>query len=124
VQECIGFSTNKGGSSPYRRSRLFFAKFGAAIDPAPARLRRRGAMNAIGDAIAEAPVAPPDLRLTARGLLRLELFPPPADLAPYVTTFFRMRSEEQAIRDVQPSSIGLLGIMARGSPASASSTGA
>ena len=72
-------------------------------------------MSAVGDAIAEAPVAPPDLRLTARGLLRLELFPPPADLAPYVTTFFRMRSEERAIRDVQPSSIGLLGVMARGS---------
>ena len=63
----------------------------------------------------EPAVAPSDLRLTSRGLLELELFPAPASLAPYVTTFFRMRSEERAIRDVQPSSIGLLGIMARGS---------
>ena len=41
----------------------------------------------------EAPAAPvrPDLRLTDRGLLRLELFPAPAEVAPYVTTFFRMR---------------------------------
>ena len=64
---------------------------------------------------AEAAAAPTDLRLTSRGLLKLELFPAPAELAPFVTTFFRMRSEERAIRDVQPSSIGLLGIMARGS---------
>ena len=64
---------------------------------------------------AEPTVAPPDLRLTSRGLLQLELFAPPPDLTPFVTTFFRMRSDERAIRDVQPSSIGLLGVMARGS---------
>ena len=56
----------------------------------------------------------PDLRLTDRGLLRLEIFAPPAALAPYVTTFFRMRCDERTIRDVQPSSIGLLAVMARG----------
>ncbi|MCA1661866.1 MAG: helix-turn-helix domain-containing protein [Novosphingobium sp.] len=56
----------------------------------------------------------PDIRLTDRGLLRLEIFPPPAALTPYVTTFFRMRCDERSIRDVQPSSIGLLAVMARG----------
>lgn len=58
---------------------------------------------------------PADIRLTDRGLLRLEIFPPPEALAPYVTTFFRMRCDEPVIRDVQPSSIGLLAVMARGS---------
>lgn len=56
-----------------------------------------------------------DARLTQQGLLKLELFPPPAALAPYITTFFRMRCDERAIRDVQPSSIGLMAAMARGS---------
>lgn len=58
---------------------------------------------------------PLDALLTQQGLLRLELFPPPAALAPYITTFFRMRCEEHAIRDVQPSSIGVMAVMARGS---------
>ena len=57
----------------------------------------------------------PDARLTQQGLLRLELFPPPAALTPYLTTFFTMRCDEIAIRDVQPSSIGLMAVMARGS---------
>ena len=56
----------------------------------------------------------PDSRLTQQGLLRLELFPPPAALTPYLTTFFTMRCDEIAIRDVQPSSIGLMAVMARG----------
>ena len=57
----------------------------------------------------------PDARLTQQGLLRLELFPPPAALTPFLTTFFTMRCDERAIRDVQPSSIGLMAVMARGS---------
>ena len=57
----------------------------------------------------------PDARLTQQGLLRLELFPPPAALTPYITTFFTMRCDERTIRDVQPSSIGLMAVMARGS---------
>ena len=56
----------------------------------------------------------PDVRLTQQGLLRLELFRPPAALTPYITTFFTMRCDERAIRDVQPSSIGLMAVMARG----------
>jgi AraC-like DNA-binding protein len=60
---------------------------------------------------------PGDARLTQQGLLRLELFPPPASLTPYITTFFRMRCDERTIRDVQPSSIGLMATMARGSGA-------
>lgn len=56
----------------------------------------------------------PDSRLTQQGLLRLELFPPPPTLTPYLTTFFTMRCDEIAIRDVQPSSIGLMAVMARG----------
>ena len=55
-----------------------------------------------------------DARLTQQGLLRLELFPPPAALTPYITTFFTMRCDERAIRDVQPSSIGLMAVMVRG----------
>ncbi len=54
-------------------------------------------------------------RLTQARLLRLELFPPAPELSPYVTTFFRMRCDERAIRDVQPSSIGIMAVMARGS---------
>lgn len=61
------------------------------------------------------PERPRDARLTQQGLLRLELFPPPSALTPYLTTFFRMRCDERAIRDVQPSSIGLMAAMARGS---------
>jgi len=53
-------------------------------------------------------------RLTGQDLLRLELFPPAPDLAPFVTTFFRMRCDEATIRDVQPSSIGIMATMARG----------
>ena len=56
----------------------------------------------------------PDARLTQQGLLRLELFPPPPALTPYLTTFFTMRCDEPTIRDVQPSSIGLMAVMARG----------
>jgi len=55
-----------------------------------------------------------DLKLTSRGLLKLEIFPPPPDVVPYVSTFFRMTCEEPAIRDVQPSSLGILAVMARG----------
>lgn len=61
------------------------------------------------------PERPRDARLTQQGLLRLELFPPPAALTPYLTTFFTMRCDETAIRDVQPSSIGLMAVMAHGS---------
>ena len=57
---------------------------------------------------------PRDARLTQQGLLRLELFAPPAELTPYITTFFTMRCDERTIRDVQPSSIGLMAVMARG----------
>ena len=58
---------------------------------------------------------PRDARLTQQGLLKLELFPPPATLTSYITTFFRMRCDERTIRDVQPSSIGVMAVMVRGS---------
>ena len=45
----------------------------------------------------------------------MELFPPGPAVAPYVTTFFRMRCDEKTIRDVQPSSIGIIALMAHGS---------
>ena len=54
-------------------------------------------------------------QLTQAGLVRMELFPPSPGVAPMVTTFFRMRCDEEAIRDVQPSSIGIVALMARGS---------
>jgi AraC-like DNA-binding protein len=59
-------------------------------------------------------VAPADRRLTQVGLVRMELFPPPPSVAPLVTTFFRLSCDEPTIRDVQPSSIGILAVMARG----------
>jgi AraC-like DNA-binding protein len=55
-----------------------------------------------------------DARLTSRGLFRIEIAPPPAALAPYLSTFFTLRCDERSIRDVQPSSIGILAVMARG----------
>ena len=70
---------------------------GARIRPAVAKAR--------GDA---------GQKLTHAGLMRMELFPPPAGTAPFVTTFFRMRCDERNIRDVQPSSIGIVAVMARG----------
>ena len=47
--------------------------------------------------------------------MRMELCAPPACLTPFVTTFFRMRCDEESIRDVQPSSIGILALMGKGS---------
>jgi AraC-like DNA-binding protein len=53
-------------------------------------------------------------KLTRAGLVRMELLGAPPALAPYVTTFFRLRCDEAHIRDVQPSSIGLIALMLRG----------
>jgi AraC-like DNA-binding protein len=53
-------------------------------------------------------------RLTPQELIKLDIFPPPPPLVPYVTTFFRLCCDEAVIRDVQPSSIGLMAAMARG----------
>lgn len=62
-----------------------------------------------------AELARPDAaRLTPQDLIKLEIFPPPPALTAYVSTFFRLRCEEKVIRDVQPSSIGIIGVMARG----------
>jgi AraC-like DNA-binding protein len=58
---------------------------------------------------------PTDSQLTRAALMRMELFAPPAPLAPFVTTFFRMRCDEAIIRDVQPSSIGIIAAMGHGS---------
>lgn len=57
---------------------------------------------------------PAEQRLTQAGLVRMQLFAPSSTVAPYVTTFFRMRCGEQAIRDVQPSSLGIIAVMAQG----------
>lgn len=53
-------------------------------------------------------------RLTKASLMRMELFAPPPEVAPYVTTFFRMRCDERSIRDVQPTSLGMIVLMAKG----------
>jgi AraC-like DNA-binding protein len=58
---------------------------------------------------------PAENQLTRAALMRMELLAPPASLTPFVTTFFRMRCDEETIRDVQPSSIGIIALMARGS---------
>lgn len=54
-------------------------------------------------------------RLTASSFIRMELHAPPPGVAQYVTTFFRMACDERAIRDVQPTSIGLIALVAKGS---------
>jgi AraC-like DNA-binding protein len=36
----------------------------------------------------------------------LEFIPPPSNLAPYITTFFKFRSDSDIIRDVQPANTG------------------
>lgn len=53
-------------------------------------------------------------RLTKASLMRMELFAPPAAAAPFVTTFFRMRCDERSIRDVQPTSLGMMVLMVKG----------
>jgi AraC-like DNA-binding protein len=54
-------------------------------------------------------------QLTRAALMRMQLFAAPAPLTPFVTTFFRMQCDEASIRDVQPSSIGIIALMRRGS---------
>lgn len=53
-------------------------------------------------------------RLTQAGLVRMELVPLPPAATPFVTTFFRVWCDQTKIRDVQPSSLGIIKIMARG----------
>lgn len=55
-----------------------------------------------------------DRQLTRASSVRMELFAPPPEVAPFVTTFFRMHCDDVQIRDVQPSSIGIIALMARG----------
>ncbi len=58
----------------------------------------------------------PDLiPLTCAGLLRMDLVAPPEEAAGLATTFYRVRCDELHIRDVQPSSIGILILLGRGS---------
>lgn len=54
------------------------------------------------------------LPLTSPGLIALDYFPAPADLEPYVTTFFLMRCEERTIADIQPAGVGILAAFMRG----------
>lgn len=54
-------------------------------------------------------------RLTAANLVKVDLHAPAAEVSPYVTTFFRVRCDERSIRDIQPTSIGIVALMARGS---------
>ena len=55
-----------------------------------------------------------DGRLTDPALLRIDYLPPPAEVAPYVSTFFMMRCDEREIRDVQPEMGGTLGVFLSG----------
>jgi AraC-like DNA-binding protein len=59
--------------------------------------------------------SPTENQLTRAALMRMELVAPQSALAPFVTTFFRMQCDEETIRDVQPSSIGIIALMGRGS---------
>jgi AraC-like DNA-binding protein len=57
---------------------------------------------------------PGENQLTRAALMRMELVTPAATVVPFVTTFFRMQCDEASIRDVQPSSIGIIALMGRG----------
>ncbi|MEO0031260.1 MAG: hypothetical protein RIS94_1018 [Pseudomonadota bacterium] len=52
--------------------------------------------------------------LTAQSLIRLDYLSPPEALAPYVTTFFLFRCEEERIADIQPAGVGILAVFMRG----------
>ena len=54
-------------------------------------------------------------RLTQAGSIEMKLIAPIGAAAQLATTFFRLHCSETAIRDVQPSSIGIFAVMARGS---------
>ncbi|WP_067677038.1 hypothetical protein [Tsuneonella dongtanensis] len=54
-------------------------------------------------------------RLTRKDLVRMELIVPPEEAAGLATTFYRVRCDEPHIRDVQPSSIGILILLGKGS---------
>lgn len=68
----------------------------------------------MGEHVSEFVEVPASARLTPAGLLRMELLPVPPQAASFVTTFFRVQCDEKDIRDVQPSSIGFIAVMARG----------
>ncbi|MCT2559527.1 AraC family transcriptional regulator [Tsuneonella sp. YG55] len=57
---------------------------------------------------------PDQARLTRADLLRMELIAPPDEAAGLATTFYRVRCDEAHIRDVQPSSIGILILLGKG----------
>lgn len=54
------------------------------------------------------------LSLTSPALISLDYFAPPADLEPYITTFFLMRCDERTIADIQPAGVGILAAFMRG----------
>lgn len=71
----------------------------------------------------DAPTAPPDLdrdmpppqgELTAAALIAVDYIPPPAPIAPFVTTLYHFRCDEPVIRDIQPAAIGQLCIFPYG----------
>ncbi|MGN3975135.1 helix-turn-helix domain-containing protein [Tsuneonella sp. SYSU-LHT278] len=57
---------------------------------------------------------PGQARLTRADLLRMDLIAPPEQAASLATTFYRVRCDEPHIRDVQPSSIGILILLGKG----------
>jgi AraC-like DNA-binding protein len=52
--------------------------------------------------------------LTASALISVDYIPPPADLAPFVTTLYHFRCDEPLIRDIQPAAIGNLCLFPHG----------
>ena len=46
--------------------------------------------------------------LTPAALIAVDYIPPPAPLAPFVTTLYHFRCDERSIRDIQPAAIGNL----------------
>jgi AraC-like DNA-binding protein len=53
-------------------------------------------------------------QLTNPALIHLDYLAPPPDLAPFITTYFMFRCDEDEIADVQPASVGILGFFLRG----------
>lgn len=58
--------------------------------------------------IADPPGAAIQVGLTPQSLIRLDYIAAPEDIAPHITTFFRLCSDEPVIRDVQPAVMGQL----------------
>lgn len=103
------------GELPRPRGRASYAKgrgLKNRLPPTPLDMRSvAGKIRAIGRA---ASVHSDAARLTQAGSIRMTLIASGGAAASLATTFFRLECAEPSIRDVQPSSLGVFPVMARG----------